>query len=487
MPHRLTRLLAAAALGLLAAPGPAASAAPPAVEPCRLTEPSGRRAVRAECARLTVPLDRSRPDGPQIELSVARVRALSRHPGNAALTVIAGGPGQSSLDYFAAYSPAFARMRETFDVLLVDQRGTGGSARLSCPTPSTTLGDIWSVEQTAEHARACFDTLEHDPRHFTTSVAVEDLDAVRAAFGYDALAVYGVSYGTRVAQHYLRRFPDRTHSVVLDGVVPVDEALGPGIALQAQQALELAFARCRASDACAEAFPGLEQRFGTLLAGLRETPVSVTLPDPLTAETMTVTLTHLDMAGAVRLLSYAPQTVALLPLFIEQAASGNYVPMTAQAVSLSRAMVDAMALGMHNAVVCTEDMPFVVRETQGLESTYLGRVMVESLRAICSVWPQGVIDADFKTPFASQVPVLVLSGEADPITPPHYGERVAGYLGNARHLVGRGQGHGLAPVGCVPQLMGAFARDRDPAGLDASCLERLGPEPFFTSFAGPQP
>ncbi|MFK7885509.1 MAG: alpha/beta fold hydrolase [Gammaproteobacteria bacterium] len=458
------------------------------LEPCRFAGLGALRAVRGECGSLTVPVDYDDPTGATITLSVARLKALKRSTEPVAITVIAGGPGQSSLDFYAGYHPAFRRMREVYDIILVDQRGTGESAKLACDTPDDSMGGLWTVEQTVAITQTCLAKLKLDPKFFTTSMAVRDLDAVRSAMGYEQLSVYGISYGTRVAQHYLRRYPKRTHSVILDGVVPVDEALGPDIALLAERALQSAFDRCADDADCNAAFPDLETRFSALIERIQDAPISVTLNHPITAEPTTLTLGHLDLAGAIRLLSYAPQTVALLPLMIHEAAEGNLVPLAAQALTVSQNLVDSMAYGMHNAVVCAEDAPFfddVNRDA--LEQTYLGTPIYDSLAAVCDAWPAGVIDDDFKTPFASEVPVLVLSGEADPITPPDYGKRVVGYLKNARHIVGLGQGHGMAPVGCAPKLMGDFVRDRDLQALDASCLNRQGPSPFFLSFAGPAP
>ncbi|MFK8017815.1 MAG: alpha/beta hydrolase [Gammaproteobacteria bacterium] len=458
------------------------------LEACRLAAGTARRAVRGECGTLTVPLDYDQPDGPTVTLSVARVKALKRKAQDVAITVIAGGPGQSSLDFYAGYNPAFQRMREEYDIILVDQRGTGDSHPLTCKMPEQTIGGLWTAEQTTQVTRECLDEIDIDTRFFTTSVAVRDLDTLRAAMGYRQLSLYGISYGTRVAQHYLRRYPGSTHSVILDGVVPVDEALGPDISLLAQQALQSAFARCDVEPGCAEAFPDLAARFSTMMQSLREQPVEVTLNHPVTARLETITVGHLDLAGAIRLLSYAPQTVALLPLMIHEATNGNYVPLAAQALTVTRDLLDSMAYGMHNAVVCAEDAPFFTADAaQGLDQTYLGGDMVDSLNAVCDVWPTGVMDEDFKQVFASEVPVLILSGEADPITPPAYGERAARYLGNALHLVGRGQGHGQAAIGCMPKLMGDFVRERRFDTLDKACFDKQGPSPFFISFAGPKP
>ena len=102
--------------------------------------------------------------------------------------------------------------------------------------------DLVDVELTSRATllavKECLDALPHDPRFFTTSIAVRDLEAARVALGYDGLNLYGSSYGTRVAQHFARRYPESTRTVIIDGVVPPQVPLGPEIATESQRALD---------------------------------------------------------------------------------------------------------------------------------------------------------------------------------------------------------------------------------------------------------
>jgi pimeloyl-ACP methyl ester carboxylesterase len=114
-------------------------------------------------------------------------------------------------------------------------------------------------------------------------------------------------------------------------------------------------------------------------------------------------------------------------------------------------------------------------------------LQLDVLDAMCSVWPRGVLDDDFKTAVQSDLPVLLLSGEADPITPPAYADLAAVDFGNARHLIGRNQGHGQAPRGCMPDIIADFVANASVDGLETDCLERLHAMPFFLDFSGPAP
>jgi pimeloyl-ACP methyl ester carboxylesterase len=387
---------------------------------------------------------------------------------------------------------AFEPVRREREVILVDQRGTGRSAGgFDCGVPDELSLDTAGDERLAKYIDQCLRDLEHDPRFYTTSVAVQDLDRVRAALGIEQWNVYGVSYGTRVAQHYLRRFPQHARTVVLDGVVPPELALGPDIAREAQRALDRVFARCAAEDGCSARFPSLPAEFHELLARLDKEPVTTTSPYASDAGDEAAGAADKfaapQLRALVRLLSYNSATVALLPALLHEAHAGNYAPLANQTATTLRRLPESLSFPMSNAVICTEDAPFAPPGSrEGLEATYLGTTIVDALAEICGRWPAGAMDPDLKMPLVSDRPVLLLSGSNDPITPPEYAARAAAKLAHATQLVGADQGHGLIAVGCVPRLLRAFLEHPEQA-LDAACLTMEPPTPFFLSLLGPGP
>lgn len=456
------------------------------LEDCRISAGPGYPGIKARCGILLRPLNPDDDSSGTLDLHVAIVPALSLEPLPDPFVPIAGGPGQSTVEFYAAQAGAFERIRRKRDIVLLDQRGTGQSAALTCTTDDELVQGDYSREVTLAATQDCLDELEFDSRYFTTSVAVRDLEALRDALGYSQFNVYGVSYGSRVAQHFARRFPASTRTVILDGVVPPQLALGPDIAIEAQRALDAIFARCEENLACNDRYPSLRADFLDLHDRLTQDPVEVALNDPLTGKPETVTLSNMELAGAVRLLSYHPNSIALIPLLVQEAADGNLQPLAAQFSMSTEAMADALSIGMHNAVVCTEDVPFI-DGLGDLGRTYIGPLMIDSLQTVCSLWPSGLIDDDFKEPLTTDLPVLLLSGDADPITPPAYAELAAVNLGNSLHLVGSDQGHGMAPRGCMPRIMADFVNDATVDALDTECLERLFAMPFFLDFSGPSP
>ena len=468
---------ALAALG--AAPLAPAHAQALTLERCRL-DARGLQAAFARCGTLAVPEDPATPAGPAVELFVARIGALSATPKLDPLLLIAGGPGQSTVDFYLQLRGAFEQARRDRDIVLVDQRGTGRSAGgFTCETPEDLALETAGPDALARVIDDCQAALEHDPRFYTTSVAVQDLDRVRAALGIAQWNVYGVSYGTRVAQHYLRRFPDRVRAVVLDGVVPPELALGPDVAREAQRALTQIFGRCAADAACSTRFAELPAHFRELLARL-DAPARDGVAPPLTS---------LELRALVRFMSYNAATVALLPVLLTEAYGGNYAPLASHAKTTLRDLPESLSFPMSNSVTCTEDVPFIDAEApKDLAATYLGTAIVDALQLICGRWPVGTRDDDFKQPVVSDKPVLLLSGDSDPITPPTYAERVVtGGLTNTKHLIGRNQGHGLVAVGCVPRVLRAFLQRPAPTELDGSCLDSEPATPFFLSLLGPAP
>lgn len=452
-----------------------------ALTECQLSTPGVDVTVNARCGSLAVLENPADPEGRQIVLNVAVVPAVWRASQPDPLFVLAGGPGQAAVEIYPALARSFSSVHQARDIVLVDQRGTGRSHPLTCDLPEDE-----DVEREAVIAalRACPDTLDADLRFYTTEIAMRDLEAVREALGYERVNLYGASYGTRAALTYLRLFPERVRSVVLDAVVSSDYRLFLNTARDADRALDLLFARCEADAACNEAFPDAREGFAALLAQLEAEPLATTIPDPVSAEPITVTLDRADLLDLTFPLLYTPEIAALLPLDFQQVGDGNPAPLLAQV----DAMDASLYLGMFYAVACTEDAPFIdAVEAAALAEGALFGDRTEMLRDVCTAWPRGALSADWDAPVVSDAPVLLLSGEADPVTPPHYAARVAETLPNSLHIVGPGMGHGLMGRGCINTLVADFIAAASVSDLDAACVQQIAPPPFFTSPTGPRP
>jgi pimeloyl-ACP methyl ester carboxylesterase len=459
---------------------------------CQLEDPAKVSVVLAECGDLSVLEDPSDSNGRRIRLHVARVPAINRRKQRDPLFVLAGGPGMAATTFYASAALSFERIHRDRDIVLVDQRGTGRSNPLTCPLDDNDLYRASDAEVAAD-TRRCLTTLEKTANvaFYTTSVAVQDLDSVRVALGYQRINLYGVSYGTRVAQHYVRRFPDQTRSVILDGVVPPQLALGPASALNAELALARILARCSNDSECKKHFGDPASAYRELRNSLQAHPMPVSLADPTSGESSKFDFTGYHLATVLRLASYTAEQAALLPLMLHSAnESVDFTPLASQFLLVNRSYGDAVAYGMHNSVVCSEDVPFwdlaKVNRTE-LEKTYLGTAQLDGLRSICAIWPRGPIDPDFHAPLSSDVPALLLSGSDDPVTPPGDAEEARRAFTHSVHLVLKGFGHGQLTAPCVDGVMANFVGRGGVEELDVSCVQHDRPMPFFVTLGGPSP
>lgn len=460
---------------------------------CEISNTSGQMTMQAECAELLVPENYAEPNGKQIKLSVAKIKSLSNRPEQDPFTMIAGGPGQAAIESFIGVRGAFRKIRQYRDIYLIDQRGTGQSNQMQCKPADEDYADPFEYdpETVAQFTKDCLNDIPGDPRYYTTSVAVKDLDAVRAALGVPQWNVYGVSYGTRVAQHYLRRYPDSIRTMILDAVAPPQVNLGPDIATESQRAIEQMASRCAENEQCNALYPDLSARTQALIEELRQQPKQIRFENFSTGEIEEIEFGPMHVAMTMRLMAYSAYGVAILPSMLHNAyEKNNFGPLARQSVIVSEELGNSMSLGMHNSVICSEDLPYIdvdKVDREALENTYLGIDAWDSLLTICKLWPSGVVDEDFKQIVQSDRPVLVLSGSIDPITPPAYADMIMPGLSNGLHIVLPEQGHMQAGVGCMPTVMAKFIEEATVNELDQSCLQRQTPEPFFVNANGPSP
>lgn len=458
-------------------------------KPCTLGGDTGQ-SVDAQCATLLAPENPAKPDGRKIGLAVAMIPAKNLAAADP-VVIIAGGPGQSILDSYPMLHDALGDVRRSRNVLLMDARGTGGSHLLQCEE-LTGLDDTSTESEDPARMRAlterCRDRLAKnaDLRFYGTAEHIRDLDLLRESIGVDRLNLAGISYGTRVAQQYAARYPKHTRTVTLDSIAPNTLVLGQEHAQNLDAAIKRQFARCVADAAC-------KRNIGdpaTLLAQVRATLqggglAAVRYRDPTSGEWREEVPRFAHLGALLRFYAYRPESASMLPLILHDAAQGRYETLLSQARALSGDVGDSMALGMHLSVSCTEDPEIQPRPED--ENTIMGNSIAEFIQAQCAVWPKGTRDKDFRKPLSGDMPVLAISGELDPVTPPRYGDEVVKTLPKGRHLVLPGQGHSVLTTGCMPKLYAQFVETADAKALDADCLKRLKASPPFAGYYGWEP
>lgn len=477
----MTALRIAAALALLLGTGAAQAAAP---APCRLNG----LPHEVLCGSVSRALDPARPEGTRIEVHYVVVPALARRKLPDPVLLLAGGPGQSAIALAPSVMPVFARLNNRRDIVFVDQRGTGRSAPLDCDEPrAQPLAEAADTAKQLQRLAECRERLVRRPHvkeaaalgFYTTTLAMQDLDAVREALGAERINLVGASYGTRAALEYQRQFPQAVRRSVLDGVAPPDMVLPASAGADAQAALDALFAACSTEPACTRQWPALRQAWDGLLASL---PRSATVADPLTGASESFTLTRDIVLAAVRAPLYAPTLASALPAAIQSAAQGRYEPLVTLGSALARRGAPGVSTGMHFSVICAEDMPRL--GAAGAPSARdFGTGLAPLYEQACAAWPRGKVPEAFYTIGVSATPVLLLSGGIDPATPPRHAKRVAEALGaQAKHVIAPNAGHGLLGSGCVPDLLFRFidaADDASALALDAACVTGIPRPPAF--------
>jgi pimeloyl-ACP methyl ester carboxylesterase len=450
------------------------------LKPCRL-EGIGEELF---CGKFTVFENRETRTGRTIDLNVVVLPAVNQETKAEPLFDLAGGPGASSVDRADFYAGPGKDYRRRRDVVCVDQRGTGKSNRLSIPrekTPSYYLSEMFPVD----YVREMRQTLEKraDLTKYTTSIAMDDLDDVREWLGYDRINLFGGSYGTRAALVYMRRHPEHARRAILLAVAPTDLKMPLHHAESAARAMDLLLDECERDAACHTAFPRIHDDWSSVLAQLVKQSQRVEYSPAGNATPGTVEIQRGVFGEKIRTFMYDRDKAARIPLIVHRAAAGDFAPFLKEAIPPS--IPDFIADGAYLSVTCAEDVPFINQSeaAQLNAGNPFGDYRVFQQTRACGMWPRGQIPTDFLEPVHSNAPVLIFSGNMDPVTPPKYGAEVARYLPNSTHVVIPEAAHGvdgLKDPGCIDRIAIEFLDKGDAKNLDVSCITRMAPPPFVT-------
>ena len=487
MPWGLRVCVALLPAALAPACGPGTAAAPPSApagtlvdEPCDIPARGPTR-----CAWLFVHENRRAPGGRVIPLRIVVLRATGPDPAADPVFLLAGGPGQAASELIGWRAAASEELRATRDLVFLDQRGTGGSNPLTCAfygppgDPQSYFGQFLPPAR----VRACRAHLERtaDLSQYTTANAVDDLDEVRAALGYERINLIGVSYGTRLALEYLRQHEPRVRSLVLDGAVRASARMPENFGAYAQRALDALLDECAADRQCASAFPDIREKARTVFARLADAPARATVAHPRGGQPAEVRLTREHVAEAVRYMTYTSRDAARVPLYLDRAANGDFSPI---AEFLMRWRASGTFDGLYLSVTCAEDVPFLSRDAERRDGpTYLGGYRVREQRAACAEWPSRPMAEPARADLASAVPALILSGALDPVTPPEEAAAVARSLRSSLHVTIPFAGHspaGLRGIECLDALRRAFLDQGSVEKLNTSCIATISRPGFAT-------
>ncbi|HXT22608.1 MAG TPA: alpha/beta hydrolase, partial [Thermoanaerobaculia bacterium] len=454
------------------------------LSPCTLEGVAGQ----SRCGTYEVPEDRGNPGSRKIALRVVVLPATGPDRAPDPVISFAGGPGQSAVDEAAGLAAAHPGLRARRDVVLVDVRGTGGSAPLLCKELMGEHGVQGFLDDflPAAAVRACrAEQAGRDLAQYRTAVTVDDVAELLTALGYDEVNAWGGSYGTRTALALARRHPERVRTLGLVGLVPPDARMPSTFARDAQEALDGTFRECAADRVCARAFPRVREELDAVLARTEKEPVTVTVRDPGSGEPHELRLTRHGVAQTIRYMLYVPSAAVQVPLYVHAAAAGNFQPLGATAALFAR-FAGGMSDGFFLSVTCSEDVPFIgeAEVATAASGTFLDDFRIRAQQAACREWNVPRAPAEEVAPVAGPFPALLVSGERDPVTPARWGEEVARTLPNAVHVVVPDGGHGfegMRGADCIDKLFDELVERGTARGLDTSCVAKIARQDFATA------
>lgn len=445
------------------------------------------------CGYVVVPELHTQPDGKTIKLAVAIFKSSSATPASEPIFYLEGGPGgrvQSIIDLMSSdFARAFTGRN---DAVFFDQRGVGNSQpALTCPelvdqslndAPLTLTAQV-SAQHGLDAAVKCHDRLVGQGVNlaaYTTTENAADINDIRAVLGYQKINLYGGSYGTLLAQYTMRQFPQIVRSVVLDSVVPPDINPDINAIVTASRSFNLVFDACAKDNSCNKNYPDLKNVFAKTFDQLNSKPPLVKVTDTLTGKTFDARADGSSLVGALFVLLYSTEVLGVIPQLLYQIYKGDYSRL-GLLLSVPFEEQEQEELGMYFSVTCAEDWAF----SQPAEGDAAAKnalpelakdndVSTASSFALCQKWGVKKADPVTHTLVQSDIPTLVMEGQFDPVTPPEYGQKVAGSLTHSFYVEFPASGHGevLPSSPCGLDIMMAFFAN-PTVKPDSSCTSKL--------------
>ena len=457
--------------------------------------------IQATCGSVSVVENPAKPNGRKLDIHYLVVPARADRKLPDPIFFFAGGPGQSATKLAWISNALFSKTSRRRDVVYIDQRGTGKSNGLQCPKGVSVMERLSPAmaadakQKLLAEIDVCLKALEAkaDLTQYTTTTAMADIDAVRAHLGYEQVNLYGASYGTRAALEYMRLYPTRVRTAVLDGVAPATIGMPLSFVADAKAAFSLVSSQCAADASCAtnvqQQLPGqtLSDAVIALAAKWDAAPRKAQVAHPHSGIMMPVQLTGEVALSTMFTSLYIPSMASMLPAIIAQAQADNVAPLLALLMSFHSGVTENMFDGMRYSVVCSEDASRATPELIAAQQKepMFGKVLTQSFLEACSRWPKTKVDDVFYAPLKSTIPTLLLSGGSDPVTPPRHAQSIMAGLPNGKHLIATYLGHGVAHQGCGPDLLDQFYGAGNADKLDGACLNKL-PRPLLFTVAKPK-
>ncbi len=463
-------------------------------------KPSALAGIKgARCGYLTVPENRSKPDGKLIRLPVAIIPAVAAKPARDPILWLTGGPG------FDAYTQAQYvldwGLNRDRNVILMSQRGTYSSQpSLVCPNldrfNARSVGlryDAASTEKLhAQAVAACYRSLRArgiDLSAYNTTASAADYDDLRTALGIPRWNVWGMSYGSDLALTYVRLYPKSVRAFGIDGVVPPDIAGAAMTWPSLHEGLYNVFHACAAQPACHKRYPKLAATFIHLVRRLEAHPITTTVTLPERTQPVKVVI---DGGVLVNWAVPATHNPTSLPQLIHELAQGH--PRAIAQQWAARQIGDPQqygiyAYGLAYSIFCSEWIPYepagaVLAAGRRAFPTFPDSVLAQGpqlayMRTDCREWPVAKAPSSIRDATRNAIPALVMSATFDAQSGAQWGRHAARTLSRATVVEIPGVAHmAIAASPCAQTVITSFFDH--PLAPNLACVRAIKPRPFKT-------
>ena len=469
------RLVTAALVGVQ-------QAAPGLLQPCQVP---GLDAPVTLCATIPVRENRSLPNGRILNLRVVVIPPDSGAELPDPIVPVPGGPGGGTIGAGNGWARILKAAHGHRALVLIDPRGAAQSGALDCDFsdgPAHPGSYVYDFAPPAK-VRECAARLSRgaDLTQYNTATIADDLAEVLTALGYQRANLYGVSGGTRQAFVFASRYPSRVRTLTLGGTVPPGFRLPLPYAHDFERSLDLLIADCAKDPRCHAAYPDIRGELTRVLARLDRAPALVPLQLP-GGIVDTARVNRGIFADRIRTMLYNSNQAATVPYVVHQAAAGDFLPFVEPLVPGLGAPPggDGIAMGHYLSVTCSEDIDRIPESERpaAARGTSLGDYRVQQQVDACKLWPHARLPEAHFAFRTLDLPALLISGDADPVTPPRWAEAMKQYLPAARHVVFPTGGHVPLATACAARLATQFILAGNARGLDFSCAATLTRPPF---------
>ena len=427
------------------------------------------------CGTFMVYENRKTMQGKKIPIDVRILPSISPNPDKKAYVMHPGGPGGTTHDFmfylYGENGPAY-KFREDRDVVVMDFRGMGASA-VNCEAISSIRPMSEGFVYDEEKIKACLEELKDsvDLTQYNTPNVVEDIEELRSWLSIEKWDFHGNSYGVRVALEYSRRYSNHFNSLILTMSVPPDfnyvNRIDQGVEKQINRLLKL----CKTDSICNSYYPDFGSELYEIKKRLKKTPLKFTFEDSTQSTELLITdRIYLEMMGWLFL---SGSQDGIIPMVVHEAYKGNFYP-------LINSVGFPLSMPMHLSAFCPEEINRVVFDEHATDIFFTEGILAKELVEVCSKWPTLYEAKWLDKPLKATVPILLMSGENDQITPVEAGESIASLFPNrSRHLIEPDQGHSFAfSYPCRYDIIHQFIQSGDLESLDTTCLTESHPTVF---------